>query len=129
MDRYNTKQKEKIWNIIITMPSHFSFEDIVFKLKEKQVGKTTIYRYLKELTELGVLKKYYLEGLPACFEYIKEVEPSYHLKCLKCNRLYHLHCTDIEKIAKHIETKHHFQMDCSKLVLYGICADCREEEK
>ncbi len=129
MDKYNTKQKEMIWKVITNTSSHFSLEDISFKLKGKKVGKTTIYRYLKELTEQGVLKKYYVEGLPACFEYIKKIDPFYHLKCLKCNKLYHLHCSDVEKMTEHIQGKHHFQVYYSKIIFYGVCESCQEEEK
>lgn len=129
---YNTKQREYVLDCLKENAAyHITAEEILEKLKERKtpVGKSTVYRYLELLLQEGSIRKYAVEdGGCACYQYIREDMECcqhFHLKCLKCQELYHISCKYMEGIGEHIETEHGFQIDQSKTVFYGRCKKCR----
>ena len=131
---YRTKQREAILQYLENSSSrHVSIEDVLDHLKAagEKVGRTTIYRYMEKLTSEGVLRKYYIEECAgACYQYVEPWEACrehFHLKCLKCSKLFHLECDYLNQIGEHILTHHGFEVDHTKTVFYGICKDCKEK--
>lgn len=127
---YNTKQK----NIIVEMlqknkDRHLTADEMLRILDEtgNSVSKATLYRFLDVLVSTGDLRKYITsEGEKACYQYIDEdtCHEHYHLKCIYCGRLIHVDCTHIDEIQKHISEHHNFNVDKSRVVLYGTCNEC-----
>ena len=134
--RYNTKQRELILECLSNSEgNHITAEDILDYLKKRDtpVGKSTIYRYLENLVEQGIVRKYTIkEGKSACYQFVGEGENThctehYHLKCSVCDRLFHVSCKFMDGIKEHINEEHGFVRHSSKTVFYGVCADCREK--
>lgn len=132
--RYNTKQREEILSFMKSMVGeHITVNDICryFADTGTKVGITTIYRHLEKLVEEGVVKKYTLDNTTAaCFEYIDtqnecKQNGCNHLKCIKCGRLIHLHCDELQLTEKHIFEHHKFKLDMTRTILYGLCQDCQ----
>jgi len=135
---YKTKQGDLIVEYLKNNNgSHFSASDIVnfFNSTDRSIGVATIYRQLEKLTNQGKVRKYYIdENSPACYEYADTENccshaPCYHCKCEVCGKLIHLECHDIDEIIEHIKEKHAFDIDVKRMVLYGICEDCRKKEQ
>ena len=132
--RYNTKQRDELLSYMKSVAGkHVMVSDICnhFSQTGSKVGTTTIYRHLEKLVEEGVVKKYTVDSTSAaCFEYIDSHEECKkngctHLKCTKCGRLIHLHCDDLKSTEKHILEAHHFKLDMTRTVLYGVCEECQ----
>ena len=95
---YNTRQRELILDYIKkNAKKHLTADDIADALKAEQVGKTTV-----------------------CHDH-------FHMKCLKCGRLFHLECDHLKDIAAHISKMHDFTIDSSRTVFYGICGECAKK--
>lgn len=114
---YHTKQKERILDLLKTCAGeHLTVSDLGKQLEENgtPVGTATIYRYLEQLTEEGVLRKYILDGKSsACYQYLGEhatCQEHFHLKCLSCGTLFHVQCTFLDEMQAHIAAHHHFQL-------------------
>lgn len=129
---YNTRQRECILALLQRGGDrHVTVDELAAELKEQgeDVGKTTVYRYLEALTEKGLMRKYVAApGAPACYQYASGGEAChehYHLQCVGCGRLYHVECTRLDEIARHIEKTHGFCLDSTKTVLLGLCGECR----
>ena len=112
----------------------FSIDVLALELGEisggKKIGKSTIYRQVKELCRSGFLRRFRKEGKTVVYQYMEhggDCCNHFHLKCTACGRLVHLECADAENLAKHIKEKHDFALDLSKTVLYGLCKECREK--
>ena len=109
---YNTRQRELILDYIKkNAKKHLTADDIADALKAEQVGKTTVYRYLEKLCEQNIVRKFILsEGKSACFQYNDEQQchDHFHMKCLKCGRLFHLECDHLKDIAAHISKNARF---------------------
>ncbi len=128
---YKTKQREVILDYLKKcQDGHVTIDEVTDHLKREgnKVGRTTIYRYMEKLTDEGFLRKYYIEeGMGACYQYQGEHCCShFHLKCIKCGRLFHISCDFISGIEAHVYEHHHFRIDNSKTVLYGTCEGCSD---
>ena len=131
---YRTKQRELIEAFFQKKgEQHVTADEILKFLKNNDtpVSKSTVYRYLDKLQELGKVRKYTIEeGVGSCYQYVEEnhsCKEHYHMKCLQCGKLYHISCSLMNGIAEHVYQKHDFVIDSSKTVFYGVCGDCRRE--
>ena len=52
-----------------------------------------------------------------------------HLKCEKCQKIIHLDCHIINDFKNHIDDEHDFYVDNTKTTIYGLCKECRKNEK
>ena len=131
---YNTKQKEDILSYLrANSERHVSVGDILDHLKQegREVGTTTVYRYLDRLCRQGEVRKYVIdETSGACYQYIADAEECsehFHLKCIRCGKLIHVDCAYLGELGEHIGAHHGFKVDRSKTVFYGTCGACLEK--
>lgn len=133
MSRYQTKQKKIIHDFLEKNSNNcFTALDIIeyFKTVNEIIGQATIYRYLNELEIQNKIIRYNGEiGTSSSYQYVNDdCHIHFHLKCIKCNKLIHLECDELNNIEKHIKNEHNFLINGSKTVLYGLCSKCRKEE-
>ena len=130
VSKYNTKQRESILHYLKSAPkSHVSAEDIIKYFKEinEPIGKSTIYRYLNILVNKKVIQKYNIDSSsPACYKYAEADDclNHYHCKCSECGELIHVDCDVFENLKKHMKIDHKFEIDTSRIILYGKCEKC-----
>lgn len=132
MRNYNTRQKECILEILKEHQElHITAAELGKRLEEQQtpVGTATIYRFLEQLVEEGLVRKYTLDGKSsACYQYMENgaaCREHFHLKCLNCGTLFHVECEFLTQMQTHIMQHHSFRIDHTKTVLYGYCDTCR----
>lgn len=113
----------------------FTIDEIVDLLKSRNefVGRSTIYRYIENLCQSGQVRRFVQEGRKsATYQYMEnheQCENHMHLKCLTCGKIVHLGCDFMSEVCGHISKYHKFEVDNSKTVILGLCADCLEKEK
>ncbi len=96
------------------------------------IGEATVYRCLASLAEDGDVKKFISEkgqGSYYQFSPCGSRETHFHLKCTSCGRLIHLDCGFMKDFEEHVLTEHDFAVDNTRTVIYGVCAECRGENK
>lgn len=128
---YNTRQKKIIEKFLKkNITTQFTCEEISEKLKNEgtPVSKTTVYRYVENLTKDGKVRKITGGGCKSAhYQFIDEemnCHSHIHLKCLKCGEFIHLGCEFMSGVSEHIYEHHRFRVDNSKSVLYGLCEKC-----
>ncbi len=128
---YNTRQKKIIESFLRkNITAQFTCEEIseILKNEGTPVSKTTVYRYVENLTKDGRVRKITGgECKSAHYQYIDEemnCHSHMHLKCLKCGEFIHLGCEFMCGVNEHIYEHHRFRIDNSKTVLYGLCEKC-----
>lgn len=133
---YKTKSRKLILEYLIEQKEHMvSISDIENYLEKQgeKVNISTIYRYLDKLEAEKKVMKYQDEGgKKAVFQYIEEDQVCHqhlHMQCVKCGRVIHLDCGFMEEIFGHMQQHHHFRLQCSGSILYGICEECEKKEK
>lgn len=122
---YNTKQKDKILEIIQNQEKQFTVKDIYNDLN-KEIGLTTIYRLIDNLVDTKRLNKYIGKDNITYYEYLEKCENNNHffLKCDKCGRLIHIDCDCIIDLYNHILKKHNFIPNKDNIIINGICNNC-----
>jgi Fur family ferric uptake transcriptional regulator len=134
-NKYNTKQRERILMFLKqNQNSNITADEILkhFSSIGEKIGKATVYRFLNDLVEQNVIKKYMVEGKNcSSYQYIEgeNCEEHFHLKCEKCNKIIHLECDEFKEVQNHIAKEHNFDLDNIKTVFYGICNDCKTGRK
>jgi Fur family ferric uptake transcriptional regulator len=134
-NKYNTKQREKILDFLKENKDlNITADEILkhFSSIGDNIGKATVYRFLNDLVEENIIKKYRVEDRNcSCYQYIEDrhCNEHYHLKCKNCNKIIHLECEEFKDLQEHIATEHNFRIDNVKTVLYGMCDECYEKEK
>jgi Fur family ferric uptake transcriptional regulator len=125
---YNTKQKEKIFNIIKDTHEEFTPKDLYMKLN-KEIGLTTIYRYLDRLVNDDLIIKNVHSDNSIYYQYIEKCSHENHffLKCKTCGTMIHIDCDCIDDLSKHIKNEHKFKLDKEHIIIDGYCNKCIRE--
>lgn len=130
--KYHTKNKVKIISCLKkNNEKHLSVEQIYDELSH-QVPLASLYRNLDELVEEGSVRKFVIDrNNSACYQIVDDGNEHnhFHLLCTKCGKLIHLECHEVDHLLKHIESEHNFNIDITKVTLYGVCEECAKEGK
>lgn len=115
---YNTKQKEKILEILKDNENEsMSAKEII---ENFNMPKATTYRTLESLFENKIINRYYNEHTNA-YEY-QYISPSLncnfhlHLKCDNCGKIYHLY--------NNFGNNMPFIINFKSSVIHGKCVHC-----
>lgn len=128
-ESYNTRTKEIVNEEIKYFNNGFTIKELKESLDKKniKIGLTTIYRTLDKLEEDGIVKKYFDENNITHFKYVNDCssERHFYLKCIKCDKMYHIDCSCIDELSIHVLRQHKFSIDTRNIILSGICNDCK----
>ena len=140
---YNTKQSQAILDYIASLGgSHVTVGQILghFESVGFPIGLTTVYRHLDKLVRSGRVRRYIMEGVSgSCYQYEyvggdvctpvrRESAEHFHLRCEDCGALLHLQCEILSGLPQRVYQEYTFQIDASKTVFYGKCADCLSKD-
>ena len=127
---YNTKQKDLILDIIKNKKTSFTIKDIYNDLN-KEVGLTTIYRFIEKLEKDNLVTKEINEDNITYYQYLERCNHDNHfyLKCEKCKNVIHIDCDCINELYNHIKNEHEFKLNKEKIIINGICKKCIKEVK
>jgi len=112
---------------LATSGHDFSVEDLWHDLQrfEPRMGRATVFRAVEILVKMGLLNRIeFADGshtYRACGE-----EHHHHLTCRKCHRVVDVDVCIPEDQFVRIREQTDFEIEGHSLVLFGICADCRE---
>ena len=131
--KYHTRQKTLIEDLLKNANGdHMTAEQVCRILSENgtPVGLSTVYRSLERLCDSGVIRRYVTGAKgSACYQYRQVRCEHFHLKCVKCETLFHADCDFLNRLSEHVEREHGFRIDHSNTVFYGTCAACLRNEK
>lgn len=127
---YKTKQRELIAGFFRkNTDRQFSINDISDKFYSI-IGKSTVYREVSRLADDGFIRKYPDSEGGFFYQYAGEhCHEHFHLRCISCGKIVHLDCHMMNGVCEHISDEHDFEIDMSRTVLYGLCGDCKGENK
>ncbi len=126
---YNTKNRQIVIEVLKdNKDKHLTIEDI-FELTSREVPLASLYRIIDSLTKEGIIRKYIIDNkTSACYQYaLDKIEHNhFHLRCSCCGKIIHLECDEVSHLLKHIEEEHNFEIDVTKVILYGLCDSCKK---
>lgn len=130
----NTKQRQVILDCLKNLQDkHVTADELTDLVHEKapNVGRATVYRYLHQLHEEGIVKKYTIpDGGGFCWQYVGEhsdCHSHYHLKCSTCGEVTHLEHTLLDAFSESLRKTDGFEIDEGDTVFYGKCSKCKNK--
>ena len=107
---------------------HNSYTSLdLIEIFKDSINKATIYRNLKYLEDNGFIHKTY-DDKKQVYEYMyaDDCDRHFHLKCIKCGKIIHLHCDDADEFISHIKNEHNFSISENITTIYGVCEECEK---
>ena len=124
-----SKQREKILDALTNNAVHPTAEQLLEFLKKDgaNVGITTLYRNLNQLSETGVIKK--IEGLESSAHFDHNTFEHYHFICEKCKRVFDISSEVAPNLVKNTQAATGFDITDYDIVFHGICSDCKKRKE
>lgn len=122
-----TPQRTVILDVFLEQGDHLSSEELYDLVKERNpaVGQATVYRTLKLLAAAGIADEVVFGDGVVRYERRDRKEHHDHIVCEKCHRQLEFHDPDIEDLQVRQAEKHGFTLTSHRMVLFGLCPDCR----
>ena len=123
-----TQQRRLIVEKVSARHEHFDADQLAAEMAQsaqhRKVSRPTVYRTLAELVEAGVLRKMTLGGR-AVYEHDYGYPPHDHLHCTECAKLIEFQSDAVASIRDAVAREHQFRVTGHRLIIAGLCNDCR----
>ena len=107
---------------------HITVEDLYKKLLNmgEEIGLATVYRFLNQFDDAGIVTRHNFEGGKAVFELATQQHHN-HLICLDCGEVFEFRDDIINARQKEIAEQYGVNLTFHSLYLYGHCqsGDCK----
>ena len=100
------------------------FEEIVKEYPS--IGRGTVYRNLQRLCEQGEIRKVEVPEGADYYDII--LKPHYHIRCVKCGKMFDVDMPYIDNLETSVKDFHGFSEVSHDIMFKGICADCQAKK-
>ena len=125
----NTEQRRALLDRVFLEHDHFDADQLIERLPKKghdgYVSRPTVYRTLGEFVDAGLLKKFQLDGR-SVYEHDYGYPQHDHFYCTKCEKLIEFQSDELAKLRVEVAKEHKFQVRSHRLIISGVCEDCRK---
>lgn len=123
-----TQQKRQLLARVFARHEHFDAETLLEQLlttsRAGRVGRATVYRFLNELVEAGLLREFQLDGRTV-YEHDYGYPQHDHLYCKECSRLIEFQNEELIKLRDAIANENSFRVIGHRFIITGVCEECR----
>lgn len=124
-----TPQRQIILDALRELGSHSTPEQIYERVQRRSsaINRATVYRTLEFLLKLGLVTTAHLHENKVVYE-LAGATPHHHLVCQQCQMVKVLEHEQIAPFFRQIEAETDFTVLTDHLVLFGLCAHCRQQK-
>jgi len=121
-----TVQRRDIFQAVLQSDDHPSADQVYDVVKDRIAGlsRTTVYRVLDTLVQLGVVRRLHHPGAAVRFD--GRVDRHHHLVCRLCDQVVDVTGRDLDRL-KPPRQRGGFLVEDYTIQFVGVCAACREE--
>ncbi|NQU19103.1 transcriptional repressor [bacterium] len=125
----NTKQRQKILDLLVNSKSHPTADWIYLKLKKKfkNLSLGTVYRNLRILKETGQIWELNFGTGFSRFDAV--VHSHYHFICSSCQKIYDIKIPPMRELDDRVIQLTGFRILSHRLVFFGLCDVCKLKKK
>jgi Fur family transcriptional regulator, ferric uptake regulator len=119
-----TTPRRAIVTALVDADHHVTAEDIADAVQRAhpEVHRSTVYRTLDTLTEMGVIDHVHLGHGPAVYHFTDDAH--HHLVCQRCGRVIELPLSVLTPVQDRVARDYRFHVDATHFAIAGHCADC-----
>jgi len=124
-----TPQRVAILNELINNFNHPTTNDVyqIIKKKLPNISFDTVNRTLLTFVRNNIIKT--TEGQNGNKRYDSTIEPHHHFHCIICNKIIDFINKEYDKIQLPISIAKKHQILSQKIILDGICQNCKKNKK
>ena len=130
-----TAQRRVIIDVLLKHSrEHINLDQILgeARLKNHKVSGATIFRNIVFLERSGLINKMKLSDNKSYYQLqnIGAAEGHHdHLLCEKCGKIVEFYSEKLEKIQEKVASDNGFKISKHRMEIYGICRNCRLDDK
>lgn len=120
-----TPRRLMVVEVLTEHTGHLTVEEILARVKSRhpQTNKTTVYRTLELLSELGLVAVTDLGS--GRLEYELVTRPHHHLICEHCDARIEVDDSLLEPLRAGLLLRYGFETNLDHFALFGVCPQCR----
>ena len=124
----NTIQRALTLKAVKELHCHATAEEIYNSVVSEypSISRATVYRNLNDLAESGEIRRVEVSGSAEHFDHL--CQDHYHVRCVKCEKIFDVDMAYMGDLTKAIEDSHGFTFSGYELMFKGICPECRNKE-
>lgn len=124
-----SRQRESIQNYLSSTREHPTADMVYMHVKSEypKVSLGTVYRNLGLLTDMGEILKINTPNGGHRFDGF--TTPHDHFICNKCNKVVDIKRNELHPLQTLDEKSFSGNIDCHFTTFYGICEECKQEER
>lgn len=128
MEKRNTIQRSLVLEAVNRLMCHATADEIYLAVAEKHpnISRTTVYRNLNVLSEMGKIRKIKVLGGADRFDHI--YHNHCHVRCERCDRLFDVDMEYISGLEKNINNTNGFTFTGYDILFRGLCPDCQKAD-
>jgi Fur family ferric uptake transcriptional regulator len=122
--RVTTPRRAIVTALVEADDHHVTADDIADAVQRAHpdVHRSTVYRTLDTLTEMGVIDHVHLGHGPAVYHFTDDAH--HHLVCQGCGRVIELPLSVLQPLQDRVARDYDFHLDATHFALAGHCTDC-----
>ncbi len=124
-----TMQRRVILEAVLQRDDHPTADQIYEAVQERipQLSRTTVYRVLDTLLEMGVIRRVHLTGGTSRFDGM--IRRHHHLVCTCCGKIIDIHDEHLDQLPLPRRKMQGFEAKDFSVQISGVCADCQKKRK
>ncbi|NLE39015.1 MAG: transcriptional repressor [Pirellulaceae bacterium] len=119
-----TIQRREILRAVLERDDHPTADQVFDAVKQRITGlsRTTVYRVLDTLVDLGVARR--LHHSRTCARFDGRTSRHHHLVCRLCDRVIDFNSSNLDAMALPPSNEHGFRVEDYSVQITGVCAEC-----
>ena len=122
LDHRITPSRVAVIAAVLAQSGHFSVEDVL--RQARAVGRATVFRTMRLLTELNVVCRVLLEAGSLHYR-VSRRGHHHHLVCVSCGNAQDLDECAVGDLVRELAAATQYEIEGHWLEFYGRCAACR----
>jgi Fur family ferric uptake transcriptional regulator len=121
-----TASRHRVIDAILAQPAHFTVDDVLHA--SRNVGRATVFRTMKLLTDLNLLCRVLLEDGQLHYR-MSARGHHHHLVCRDCGRIEDFTNCDVDGLVRQLSRSTDYDIEGHWLEVYGRCSGCRNTRR